>query len=138
MAGHVVKCVRRSQLDGGRAFEEFLERDPSLQPGQMVSRAQVHAVTEGQVRPEVRTVEIDDIGVVEDVGISVGGSPQQLHQRTRRVVGSIHFGVHPSHSEQTLGGRLDPEGLLYKGGDQFGLGPQRRLQFGVRSQQPHR
>lgn len=72
MAGPVLERVHIGQVQPRGPGEELFQRDARFESCEVIARAEMDAVLEGQVGPEVRAAEIDDVGIIEDLGIAVG------------------------------------------------------------------
>ena len=65
------------------ASQQLLERDSLLESRQVIARAAVNSVAEGQVGSEIGSREIDAVGIAEDGLVAVCRSPHQLDRRSR-------------------------------------------------------
>ena len=72
--------------DVGEAVEDALEADARFGARERRARTGVDAVTERDVLPRVRAVDVELVGVLEAAGIAVGGAVEHHHRRAGRDV----------------------------------------------------
>lgn len=69
-------CMFRGDLERGGAGQEGVQREFGFEAGEGGTDAEVDAFAEGEVIAG-SAVEADLVGVEEDCGVSVGGTPEQ-------------------------------------------------------------
>jgi hypothetical protein len=108
----------------------LLEGDGEQEAGQLRPQAAVHAGAEGDV-PVAAPVEVDAVGVREDVGVPVGRPVADGHGLARRDLHAGDLDRPRRHAPELVDGRVRAEQLLDRAGHGVGLGPQALLVGGV-------
>src|SRR5690606_34894672 len=78
--------LRRVQTDIGEQIEDGVDRAVDLNLGDKLANAHMRAETKAEGRLEL-AVDVEDVGVLEGVRVTVGGHHHALHEGT---LGNLH------------------------------------------------
>ena len=103
--------------DIAHAGEERLEGEAPFQAGEGLAGAEVGSVAEGDAVTGVFALRIEDSGVLEALGVTVGGSVDEPDDRPRGNLDTIDDGVALGVAEEALHGRGVAQNLVDEGGN---------------------
>src|SRR5262245_53470482 len=118
---NVGERARVNELKVVEPSQDPLEADARLGAGETRARAEVLAVTEGDIAPGVRTLCIEAVGIFEDARVAVGGADHGHHDRTGRNVDVRQLRIAQGEAEGALDGTLEAQTLLDEVLDRRGI-----------------